>query len=140
MDVKQIQYFIEVSNTGSFTAAAKKLYLSVPGLVKSMDRLEAELGVALFVRMRSGVTLTPAGQVFARYAPNYVRKHELIVSNVRKAAAELPAHFAEQLYIHLVVKKTVHLQHVAGFYDTIADYALFEKIHDCTSVIVLRQV
>lgn len=88
MDVKQIQYFIEVSNTGSFTAAAKKLYLSVPGLVKSMDRLEAELGVALFVRMRSGVTLTPAGQVFARYAPNYVRKHELIVSNVRKAAAE----------------------------------------------------
>jgi len=88
MDVKQIQYFIEVSNTGSFTAAAKKLYLSVPGLVKSMDRLEAELGVSLFVRMRSGVTLTPAGQVFARYAPGYVRRHELIVSNVRKAAAQ----------------------------------------------------
>ena len=39
MDVKQIQYFIEVSNTGSFTAAAKQLYISVPGLVKSMDRL-----------------------------------------------------------------------------------------------------
>jgi len=88
MDVKQIQYFIEVSNTGSFTAAAKKLYLSVPGLVKSMGRLEAEMGVALFVRMRSGVTLTPAGQVFARHAPGYVRRHELIVSNVRKAAAQ----------------------------------------------------
>lgn len=91
MDVKQIQYFIEVSNAGSFTAAAKRLYLSVPGLVKSMDRLEAELGVALFVRMRSGVTLTPAGQVFARYAPGYVRRHELIVSNVRKAAAQREA-------------------------------------------------
>lgn len=88
MDVKQIQYFIEVSNMGSFTAAAKKLYLSVPGLVKSMDRLEAELGVELFIRMRSGVTLTPAGQVFARYAPSYVHRHELIISNVRKAAAQ----------------------------------------------------
>ena len=88
MDVKQIQYFIEVSNTGSFTAAAKQLYISVPGLVKSMDRLEAELGVALFVRMRSGVMLTPAGQTFARYAPGYIRQHELIVSNVRKAAAQ----------------------------------------------------
>lgn len=88
MDVKQIQYFIEISNTGSFTAAAKRLYISVPGLVKSMDRLESELGVALFVRMRSGVTLTPAGQVFARYAPGYIRQHELIVSNVRKAAAQ----------------------------------------------------
>ena len=88
MDVKQIQYFMEVSNTGSFTAAAKRLYLSVPGLVKSMDRLEAELGVELFVRMRSGVTLTPAGQVFARYAPGYIRQHDMIVSNVRKAAAQ----------------------------------------------------
>ena len=91
MDIKQILYFIEVSNTGSFTAAAKRLYLSVPGLVKSMDRLEDELGVALFVRMRSGVTLTPAGQVLARYAPSYVRKHELMVSNVRKAAAQREA-------------------------------------------------
>ena len=63
MDVKQLQYFMEVSNTGSFTAAAKRLYLSVPGLVKSMDRLEEELGAPLFVRMRSGVALTPAGQI-----------------------------------------------------------------------------
>lgn len=88
MDIKQILYFIEVSNTGSFTAAAKRLYLSVPGLVKSMDRLEDELGVALFVRMRSGVALTPAGQVLARHAPDYVRKHEMMVGNVRKAAAQ----------------------------------------------------
>lgn len=88
MDIKQILCFIEVSNTGSFTAAAKRLYLSVPGLVKTMDRLEVELGVSLFVRMRSGVTLTPAGQVLARYAPSYIRKHDMIVSNVRKAAAQ----------------------------------------------------
>ena len=88
MDIKQLQYFIEVSNTGSFTAAAKRLHFSVPGLVKSMDRLENELGVALFVRMRSGVTLTPAGQVLARHAPGYIRKHELIVGNVRKAASQ----------------------------------------------------
>ena len=61
MDVKQIQYFSLVSSTGSFNAAAKQLYISVPGLVKAMDRLENELGVQLFVRRRSGVTLTPAG-------------------------------------------------------------------------------
>lgn len=88
MDVKQLQYFMEVSNTGSFTAAAKRLYLSVPGLVKSMDRLEDELGAPLFVRMRSGVALTPAGQILARHALSYIRQHELIVSNVRKAAAQ----------------------------------------------------
>ena len=42
MDVKQIKYFLEVSKTGSFTSAAKKLYISAPGLVKSMDKLEEE--------------------------------------------------------------------------------------------------
>ena len=84
MDVKQIQYFSLVSSTGSFNAAAKQLYISVPGLVKAMDRLENELGVQLFVRRRSGVTLTPAGQALARY----IRKYEMIVSNVRKAAAQ----------------------------------------------------
>lgn len=88
MDVKQIQYFSLVSSTGSFNAAAKQLYISVPGLVKAMDRLENELGVQLFVRRRSGVTLTPAGQALARYAPRYIRKYEMIVSNVRKAAAQ----------------------------------------------------
>ena len=88
MDVKQIQYFSLVGSTGSFNAAAKQLYISVPGLVKAMDRLENELGVQLFVRRRSGVTLTPAGQALARYAPRYIRKYEMIVSNVRKAAAQ----------------------------------------------------
>ena len=88
MDVKQIQYFSLVSSTGSFNAAAKQLYISVPGLVKAIDRLESELGVQLFVRRRSGVTLTPAGQVLARYAPRYIRKYEMLVGNVRKAAAQ----------------------------------------------------
>ena len=88
MDIKQIQYFMEVNHTGSFTAAAKRLYLSVPGLVKSMDRLEDELGSALFVRTRSGVTLTPAGQALVRHAPAYIREHELLVSDVRRAAAQ----------------------------------------------------
>lgn len=84
MDVKQIQYFSLVSSTGSFNAAAKQLYISVPGLVKAMDRLENELGVQLFVRRRSGVTLTPAGQALARYAPRYIRKYEMIAMSARR--------------------------------------------------------
>lgn len=91
MDIKQIRYFIEVSSMGSFTSAAKRLFISAPGLVKSMDRLEEELGVPLFVRTRTGVTLTQAGQVLARYAPHYIRKHEFIVSEIRKVASQQEA-------------------------------------------------
>ena len=39
MDAKQIRFFLEIARTGSFTSAAKKLFISVPGLVKSMDKL-----------------------------------------------------------------------------------------------------
>ena len=91
MDVKQIRYFQEVSRTGSFTSAAKKLYISAPGLVKSIDRLEEELGVTLFVRTRTGVSLTQAGHVLARYAQHYIRQHEFMLSEIRKAATEQAA-------------------------------------------------
>ena len=91
MDIKQIRYFQEVSRTGSFTSAAKKLYLSAPGLVKSIDRLEEELGVSLFVRTRTGVSLTQAGHVLARYAHHYIRQHEFMLSEIRKAAMEQAA-------------------------------------------------
>ena len=47
MDAKQIRFFLEIVRTGSFTSAAKKLFISVPGLVKSMDKLEDELGAPL---------------------------------------------------------------------------------------------
>ena len=91
MDVKQIKYFLEVSKTGSFTSAAKKLYISAPGLVKSMDKLEEELGVRLFARMRTGVSLTPAGQVLARYAQPYIRQHEFILGEVKKVGSQREA-------------------------------------------------
>ena len=61
MDAKQIRFFLEIARTGSFTSAAKKLFISVPGLVKSMDKLEDELGAPLFVRQRTGVnTIFPS--------------------------------------------------------------------------------
>ena len=88
MDIKQIQYFLEVSRMGSFTSAAKKLYISAPGLVKSIEKLEEELGVSLFVRMRSGVCLTPSGNELLRYAPAYLRQHEFILSQVQRVQME----------------------------------------------------
>lgn len=91
MDVKQIKYFLEVSRTGSFTSAAKKLYISAPGLVKSMDKLEEEMGVRLFARTRTGVSLTPAGHILARYAQPYIRQHEFILGEVKKAGSQREA-------------------------------------------------
>ena len=78
------EIFLKVCETGSFSKAAEALNYTQSGISHAINSLENELGVQLFVRRRSGVTLTPAGQALARYAPRYIRKYEMIVSNVRK--------------------------------------------------------
>ena len=50
MDFHQLQYFVAIAESGSITAAAKKLFLSQPPLSMQMKRLEKELGCILFLR------------------------------------------------------------------------------------------
>lgn len=64
MKLAQIRDFLAVVESGSISAAARKLGVSQPGLTKSLGLLEAELGAALLQRTPTGVTLTRQGQVF----------------------------------------------------------------------------
>lgn len=64
MDIKQLETFVCVAHTGSMTAAAQVLYLSVPALAQQINQLEKEVHVPLFVRSPRGMSLTPAGQAF----------------------------------------------------------------------------
>lgn len=57
MKLEQLRHIIEVSNTGSFSQAAKKLYMAQPNLSRSVKRLEEELGYSIFLRTSTGVTL-----------------------------------------------------------------------------------
>ncbi len=67
MDLKSLRAFKKVCETGSISKAADALYITQPGLSKSMARLEAECGHQLFERTSKGVTLTPYGRaLYAR--------------------------------------------------------------------------
>lgn len=68
MNLRQLEYFLVVARTGSFTAAAAELQLAQPTLTKSIKGLEGELGATLFERLPRGVTLTLAGAVLKRHA------------------------------------------------------------------------
>ena len=61
MDFKQIQYFVQVAELGSFTRAALLLRVAQPALSRQVRALEVELRQTLFDRNGRGVTLTPAG-------------------------------------------------------------------------------
>ena len=61
MRFESLQYFLEVARSGSFSLAARRLYISHQGLGKSIHLLEQELGVTLFERSGKRVRLTEAG-------------------------------------------------------------------------------
>ena len=62
MKLQVLEYFITLAESRSINEAAQKLYLAQPSLTKALQHLEDELGVALFVRGKGGITLTEAGE------------------------------------------------------------------------------
>jgi LysR family transcriptional activator of glutamate synthase operon len=68
MEFRQIQYFLSVVDTGSFSLAADEHYIGQSSLSKMIISLEKELGVSLFDRSKRKIFLTAAGEAFLVHA------------------------------------------------------------------------
>jgi|JI10StandDraft_1071094.scaffolds.fasta_scaffold553492_2 DNA-binding transcriptional LysR family regulator len=68
MEFKQIKYFLEIANKGSFQLAANSLQLTQPALSQQISLLERELKETLFHRSKQGIQLTNKGKIFYNYA------------------------------------------------------------------------
>jgi LysR family transcriptional regulator, transcription activator of glutamate synthase operon len=68
MEIRQIQYFLSIVETSSFSAAAEEYFISQSSLSKRIIALEEELGVLLFDRSKRKVSLTNAGEAFLEHA------------------------------------------------------------------------
>ena len=64
MNLRQLQYFVEVGEVQSITKAAARLNLAQPALTRHMRTLEGDLGVQLLTRSGRGIALTNAGALF----------------------------------------------------------------------------
>src|SRR4051794_18575519 len=62
--ITDIKHFVEAAGCTTLSQAADKLEVSQPALSQSIKRLEADCGMILFYRSRSGIKLTPSGRVF----------------------------------------------------------------------------
>lgn len=62
MKIQMLKYFVTLSESRSISEAAQKLYIAQPSLSKSLQLLEKDLGLSLFVRTDAGISLTPAGE------------------------------------------------------------------------------
>ncbi len=64
MNIKQIDYIIELARTKNFNRAAENLFISQSTLTYQIKEVEKELKFELFERSGRGATLTPAGKQF----------------------------------------------------------------------------
>ncbi len=78
MNIQQCRYVEAIAETGSFSEAAKKLYVTQPNLSSSIKELENELGVLLFFRSNTGARLTDDGNDFLKYAKRILGEIDLL--------------------------------------------------------------
>jgi LysR family nitrogen assimilation transcriptional regulator len=68
MDLKQLEYFVQVAEFGSFTLSSRFLRVAQPALSRQVRALEVELRQTLFQRTGRGVTLTEPGKRLLEHA------------------------------------------------------------------------
>ncbi len=71
-----LNYFIDVAQSGNITHSATKLGVTQPSLSLAMQRLEQSMDVQIFIRSRKGVTLTKAGELLLINAQNLIAQWE----------------------------------------------------------------
>lgn len=81
--MSDLEAFLRVAAHGSFTAAARELGLTQPGLSRQMQKLERRLDVSLFVRTPTGVRLTAAGDRYRTYAQESLAHHRKMLAELR---------------------------------------------------------
>ena len=84
MNSRQLQYAIALSQTLNFSQVAEKLNISQPALSKQILSLENELGVKLFDRGTTPMTLTPAGQHFIRGAQDLLYREDQLLRSLEQ--------------------------------------------------------
>jgi len=84
MDLYQVRYFLAIAETGSFTKAAERLFVSQPSLSAGIKKLEQVLDVTLFERGGRQTILTPAGKLFEQKARVLLDNYQATLRELRE--------------------------------------------------------
>jgi len=95
MNISALQAFLAVAESGSFSRAAERIYLTQPAISKRIAALEKEIGARLFDRIGRGIHLTPAGEALLGRARNVLKELE----DVKRGIANLSGSISGELLL-----------------------------------------
>ena len=89
MELRQLRYFVKITDMGSMSRASRALHISQPSLSHQIAQLEAELGKPLLIRIPSGVSVTVEGAAFYREAVQVLRHIDRLPEVVNRTQSGL---------------------------------------------------
>ena len=137
-----IRTFIVLVETGSFSKAAEKLYMTHTAVIKQVNLLESEVNVKLISRTNRGISLTPAGKAFYNDCVDITNAFDMAVDRARHMGDELSVIrvgcsglYPSQKYLVLWEalrsrRPDMHLEFIE-FEDDIGSTARLGKNYDC---------
>ena len=84
IEIHLFAQLVAFASCGTLSAAAEQLHISQPALSRSMQRLEDELGVKLFDRQKSRLTLNENGALTVQYARSLLMQEESMIEQIRE--------------------------------------------------------
>lgn len=84
MNSKQLQYALSLSKIRNFSQVSEQFHISQPALSKQIIALENELGVRLFDRSTTPLTLTPAGESFVQKANELLCAEDVLIKTMER--------------------------------------------------------
>ena len=83
MEIRQLEYFLMVNQSGSFTRAAEHMFVSQPAVTNAVRSLEEELGIQLFDRSQKQAALTAEGRIFCAHAQQVMQGISTTLDEIR---------------------------------------------------------
>lgn len=120
MDVRALEYFLALADTGSATRAAEQCFVTQPSLSRQIQALEREAGTALFERQPRGMVLTRAGRILEPQVREHLYRHRDllgVLANLREQ--ELRLRVACPLMISLEAVLPYMAGHAAPIVDVV---------------------
>lgn len=132
MTIQQCKYVLAIAKTGSFSEAAKQLFIAQSSLSISIKSLEQELNIKIFERSGAGVYLTDEGSEFVKYATQICENSDFVAERYAKK-------ISKKLYI-----ATQHYDFIADIFGNFLKFVKDENyrfsIREIETYNVIREV
>ncbi|VBB07214.1 transcription regulator hth lysr [Lucifera butyrica] len=121
MTFSQLAYFADIVRLGTFSEAAGENHISQSSLSKQIKALENELGVFLFTREHSRVSLTEHGQIFLSFAEQTLQAQRTVIAALKACTTAQDRHITVGL---IPIESTYHISTlIAEFQATLSEAA-----------------